>query len=148
MGSAPAWDGTGCELVSSIPGSVGYIFHVYWTYDYLGPFGVLWVHMAWHKNCVKNTAKLVERTPAHSYRIIKQYNTVQYNYIRPWKRFHRMERDIRPSISSSTLSPWSARQASCLELWWTNWHDCLSPSQTSPFGTRVPRPGCIDLIRL
>ena len=21
--------------------------------DYLGPFGVLWVHMAWHKNCVK-----------------------------------------------------------------------------------------------
>ena len=41
------------RFVSSIPGSVGYISHVHWAYDYLGPFGVLWVHMAWHKNCVK-----------------------------------------------------------------------------------------------
>ena len=40
--SAPAWDGTGCEFDSS----VGYISHVNWAYDYLGPFGVLWVHMA------------------------------------------------------------------------------------------------------
>ena len=45
------------KVVSSIPGSVGYISHVHWAYDYLGPFGFLWVHMAWHKNCVekKNT---------------------------------------------------------------------------------------------
>ena len=41
------------QVVSSIPGSVGYISHVHWAYDYLGPFGVLWIHMAWHKNCVK-----------------------------------------------------------------------------------------------
>ena len=35
------------EVVSSIPGSVGYtIFHVHLAYDYLGPFGVLWVHVA------------------------------------------------------------------------------------------------------
>ena len=39
--------------VVSDPGSVGYISHVHLAYDYLGPFGVLWVHMAWHKNCVK-----------------------------------------------------------------------------------------------
>ena len=38
--------------LSSIPDSVGYISHVHWPYDYLGSFGVLWVHMAWHKNCV------------------------------------------------------------------------------------------------
>ena len=29
------------------------ISHVHWAYNYLGPFGVLWVHMAGHKNCVK-----------------------------------------------------------------------------------------------
>ena len=29
------------QVVSSIPGSVRYISHVYWAYDYLGPFGVL-----------------------------------------------------------------------------------------------------------
>ena len=40
------------QVVSSIPGSVGYISHVRRAYDYLGPFGVLWVHMAWLKNCV------------------------------------------------------------------------------------------------
>ena len=48
--SAPAWTE---QVVSSIPGRVGYISHVHWAYDYLGLFGVLWVHMAWHKNCVK-----------------------------------------------------------------------------------------------
>ena len=37
------------RLWVSIPGSVGYISHVHWAYDYLGSFGVLWVHMAWHK---------------------------------------------------------------------------------------------------
>ena len=42
------------QVVSSIPGSVGYISHVHWAYDYIGLFWVLWVHMAWHKNCVKN----------------------------------------------------------------------------------------------
>ena len=40
------------QVVSSIPGSVGYISHVHWAYDYSGPFGVYWVHMAWHTNCV------------------------------------------------------------------------------------------------
>ena len=28
------------------------MFIVQWAYDYLGPFGLLWVHMAWHKNSV------------------------------------------------------------------------------------------------
>ena len=32
------------------------ISHVPRTFDYLGPFGVLWVHMAWHKNCVKKSS--------------------------------------------------------------------------------------------
>ena len=49
--SAPAWDGTGCKFDSRqcriyIPCSLS-------LYDYLGLFGVLWIHMAWHKNCVK-----------------------------------------------------------------------------------------------
>ena len=57
MVSAPAWDG---QVVSSTPGSVGYISHVHWAYDYLGPFGVLWVHMAWHKNCVKKSWLLIQ----------------------------------------------------------------------------------------
>ena len=47
------------QVVSSIPGSVEYIFHVHWAYDYLGPFGVLWVHMAWHKNFVVITESRV-----------------------------------------------------------------------------------------
>ena len=35
------------QVVSSIPGSVGYIIaHVHRAYDYLGSFGVVWVHMA------------------------------------------------------------------------------------------------------
>ena len=34
------------QVVSSIPGRVGYISHVHRAYDYLGPFGVLRVHMA------------------------------------------------------------------------------------------------------
>ena len=38
------------QVVSSIPGSVGYISHVHKAYDYLGPFAILWVHTAWHKN--------------------------------------------------------------------------------------------------
>ena len=41
--STPAWDGTGCEFdswaVSDIPTVPS---HVYWAYDYLVPFGVLW----------------------------------------------------------------------------------------------------------
>ena len=54
------------QVVSSIPGSVGYISHVHWAYDYLGPFGVLWVHMAWHKNCVKKNKILIDvRTRMH-----------------------------------------------------------------------------------
>ena len=51
LGSAPAWDGTGCEFDSwqcriYIPCALS-------LYDYLGPCGVLWVHIAWHNNCVK-----------------------------------------------------------------------------------------------
>ena len=34
-----------------VPGRVGYKSHVHQAYDYLGPFGVLWVCMAWCKNC-------------------------------------------------------------------------------------------------
>ena len=54
--SAPAWAG---QVVSSIPGSDGYISHIHWAYDYLDPFGVLWVHMAWHKKCVKKNVKMM-----------------------------------------------------------------------------------------
>ena len=49
VGSAPALDGTGCEFDSCgiyIPCSLSL-----WL---LGSLRVLWVHMAWHKNCVKN----------------------------------------------------------------------------------------------
>ena len=52
--SAPVWDGTGCEFDSWQCRIYNYISHVQRAYDYLGSFGVLWVHMAWHKNCVKN----------------------------------------------------------------------------------------------
>ena len=44
--------------MTSIPGSVGYISHVHEAYDYLGPFGVLWVHMAaglTQKLCLKKS---------------------------------------------------------------------------------------------
>ena len=53
------------QVASSIPGSVGYISyplaHVHRAYDYLGPFGVLWVHMAWHKNCVNKKRHVPEQ---------------------------------------------------------------------------------------
>ena len=56
VGSAPAWDGTGCEFDSwqcqiYIPCSL--------SLRLLGLFGVFWVHMAWHKNCVENKKKSV-----------------------------------------------------------------------------------------
>ena len=31
------------QVVSLIPGSVGYISHVDWAYDYSGSFGVFWL---------------------------------------------------------------------------------------------------------
>ena len=44
----------GMELVaSSSPGRVGYISHVHNSFDHSGPFGVLWVHMDWYKNCAE-----------------------------------------------------------------------------------------------
>ena len=52
VGSARTWDGTGCEF-DSWQCQIYIISHVHRAYDYLGPFGVLWVHMAWHKNCVE-----------------------------------------------------------------------------------------------
>ena len=57
------------QVVSSIPGSVGYISHVHWAYDYLGPFAVLWVHMAWHKNCVKKEKKKILKATWHNWPI-------------------------------------------------------------------------------
>ena len=32
---------------------INIISRVHRAYDYSGPFGVLWLHMAWYKNCVK-----------------------------------------------------------------------------------------------
>ena len=59
--SALAWDGTGCEF-DSWQCRVGYISHVHRAYNYLSPFGVLWVHMAWHKNCVKKFQHAIQNT--------------------------------------------------------------------------------------
>ena len=61
------------QVVSSIPGSVGYISHVHWAYDYLGPFGVLWVHMAWHKNCVKKTWRIIFPFESRFFYLLKMY---------------------------------------------------------------------------
>ena len=42
------------QVASSNPGSVNYVIsHVHRVYDYSGPFGVLLLHMAWYKNCLK-----------------------------------------------------------------------------------------------
>ena len=43
--SACTWDGTGCKF-ESWQCRIYIIFHVHRAYDYLGPVGVLWVHMA------------------------------------------------------------------------------------------------------
>ena len=56
MVSAPAWDGTGCEFDSwqcriYIPCSL--------SLRLLGSLRGSWVHMAWHKNCVKKKKKRV-----------------------------------------------------------------------------------------
>ena len=59
--SACTWDGTGCEF-DSWQCRI-YISHVHWAYDYLGPFGVLWVHMAWHKNCVEKKVSCASSGP-------------------------------------------------------------------------------------
>ena len=40
------------QVASSSPGSVRYISHAHRAHDYSGPFGVIWVHMAWYKNFV------------------------------------------------------------------------------------------------
>ena len=33
------------ETNDKSPGRVGYISHVHWAYEYLGPFGVLWIYI-------------------------------------------------------------------------------------------------------
>ena len=63
MESTRTWDGTGFEF-EFCPGSVGYISRVHGAYDYLGPFGFLWVHNTYgliqklylKKNCVLNSS--------------------------------------------------------------------------------------------
>ena len=50
--SACTWNGTGCEF-DSWQCQIYIISHVHRAYDYSGPFGVLWVHIAWYKNCVE-----------------------------------------------------------------------------------------------
>ena len=45
-------DGTGCEI-DSWQCRIYIISHVHKANDHLVPFGVLWVHMTWNKNCVK-----------------------------------------------------------------------------------------------
>ena len=42
---ARTWDGTGCEF-HSWQCQIYIISHVHRAYDYSGPFGILWVHMA------------------------------------------------------------------------------------------------------
>ena len=54
VGSARTWDRTGCES-DSWQCWIYIISHVHRAYVYLGPFRVLWIHLAWHKNCVKKT---------------------------------------------------------------------------------------------
>ena len=48
--SAPTWDGTGCELDSR---QCRIYILCSLSLRLLGPLRVHWVHMAWHKNCVK-----------------------------------------------------------------------------------------------
>ena len=55
--SVHAWDRTGHEF-DSWQCRIYIISHVHWAYDYLGPIRVLWVHMAWHKNCVEKKSGL------------------------------------------------------------------------------------------
>ena len=48
VGSAGTWDGTGCEF-DFWQCQIYIVSNNHRAYDYLGPFGVLWVHVAWHK---------------------------------------------------------------------------------------------------
>ena len=41
------------QAASLSPGCVGYIYYVHRAYDYSGPCGVLWVHIARYKNFCK-----------------------------------------------------------------------------------------------
>ena len=54
--SVHTWDRTGCEF-DSWQCRIYIISHVHRAHDYSGPFGVLWVHIAWYKNCVKKISK-------------------------------------------------------------------------------------------
>ena len=64
VGSAPTWDGTGCEFdswqcrinIPSFPCSLSLRL----LSDYFVPFGVFWVHMVWPENCVKKTRFTLE----------------------------------------------------------------------------------------
>ena len=67
MESARTWDETCCEF-DSWQRQIYIVFHVHWAYDYSGPFRVLRVHMARHKNCVfkkSNTTRTCAQVCKH-----------------------------------------------------------------------------------
>ena len=102
MVSAPAWDAAGCEFDSWQCQIYIYISHVHWAYDYLGPFGVLWgsvwVHMAWHKHCVKKRTTYNTRllNAIHSCSMLSKDDIYSLQYFRAetsyaawwWRRFN------------------------------------------------------------
>ena len=47
----------------------------------LGPFGVLWVHMAWHKNCVKKMMSTNKTLPVSPPRVLRFPGTSLYAFV-------------------------------------------------------------------
>ena len=82
--SACTWDGTGCEF-NSWQCRIYIISHVHIAYDYLGPFRVLWVHMAWHETCVKKS--ILNCHNFHTDFIVKNYKVIGH---REWNDFSDM----------------------------------------------------------
>ena len=73
------------------------------AYDYLGPFRVLWVHMAWHKNCVKKIISLEQRNIMTTW-----HDSWQYVITRPAKiRQIRGPTRSDPTRLAGPSDPWT-----------------------------------------
>ena len=55
------------QVVCSSLGGVGYISHVHRAYNYSGPFGVLWIQMAWNKDNLKKMSGAQEKKTSEGY---------------------------------------------------------------------------------
>ena len=104
--SASTWDGTSCEFESGLTVPDTYFMFIEPT---ITQVPVLWVHMAWYKNCAKKTSDVDWRNPSIDFRVTRhaiQTKTIE-NFISGFKG------SIWAHSSSTTGNIYSTETCTC-----------------------------------